>query len=107
MNDVDLSDLPDFLAGEGTDISLVNPQIYLKVNNPVGNDRLDCRTGLTLSAIRNSQVSAISLPRPKSATVCVGMQGSLRRMPRLEGRPSPDNTPESSPNPTWLSSFTG
>ncbi len=58
VNDVDLSDLPDFLAGEGTDISLVNPQIYLTVNNPVGNDRLDCRTGLTLSAIRNSQVSA-------------------------------------------------
>ncbi len=59
VNDVDLSDLPDFLAGRRHRYIPCEPlQIYLTVNNPAGNDRLDCRTGLTLSAIRNSQVSA-------------------------------------------------
>lgn len=57
ISDVDLSDIPDFLAGEGTDISLVNPQIYLNINNPVGADGLDCRTGITLSAIRGEGVT--------------------------------------------------
>lgn len=57
VNDVDLSDMPDFLSGEGTDISLVNPQIYLTLNNPVGADGLDCRTGITISARRDSHVS--------------------------------------------------
>lgn len=57
ISDVDLSDMPDFLAGEGTDIALVNPQIYLNINNPVGDDGLDCRTGLTLSAIRGGEVT--------------------------------------------------
>lgn len=49
---VNLSDIPDFLAGEATNIHLANPQIYLKVNNPVASYGLDCQTGLTLTAIR-------------------------------------------------------
>lgn len=55
VNDVDLSDIPDFLAGEGTNISLANPQIYLSMNNPVGNDGLTCRTGLTITSKRDSE----------------------------------------------------
>lgn len=50
---VSLADIPKFLSGEGTNIYLVNPQINLSVTNPVGADGLDCRTGLTLSAIRD------------------------------------------------------
>ncbi len=57
IEDVDLSDMPDFLSGEETDISLVNPQIYLGLNNPVGPEKLDCNTGLTLTAIRDGQPS--------------------------------------------------
>lgn len=55
--DVDISDIPDFISGPNTDISLINPQIYLSVNNPVGNYGLECRTGLTLTAKRRSQPS--------------------------------------------------
>lgn len=57
ISDVDLSDIPDFLAGEGTDISLVNPQIYIGVSNPVGASGLECRTGLTVEAMRDGEVS--------------------------------------------------
>ena len=32
---VSLDDIPDFLNQEGTDIKLVNPQIYLELNNPI------------------------------------------------------------------------
>ncbi len=55
--DVDISDIPDFFAGSSTDISLLNPQIYLNLNNPVGNYGLECQTGLTLTAKRNGQPS--------------------------------------------------
>ncbi len=51
---INLNDIPDFLAGEGTNISIANPQIYLNVNNPVAGNSLDCRTGLRLTAYRNS-----------------------------------------------------
>ncbi|MDE6288053.1 MAG: DUF11 domain-containing protein [Muribaculaceae bacterium] len=52
INPVSLGDVPDFLSGEGTNISLANPQIYLQVNNPVAVNNLRCETGITLSAIR-------------------------------------------------------
>lgn len=50
---VDLSDIPDFLSGDETNISLANPQIYLSVNNPVADYSLECGTGLTLTAMRD------------------------------------------------------
>lgn len=49
---VSLGDIPDFLACEGTNITLANPQIYLQVNNPVADNGLHCTTGITLTAIR-------------------------------------------------------
>lgn len=58
INDVDLSSIPDFLADESTNISLVNPQIYLNLTNPVGTDGVDCSTGLTLTANRENRPSA-------------------------------------------------
>lgn len=51
---VDLSDIPEFLSGEETNIDLANPQIYLQVNNPVAGNSLDCSTGITLTANRNN-----------------------------------------------------
>ncbi len=50
---VSLSDVPDFLSGEGTNLIFTNPQIYLGVNNPVANDGLDCSAGITLTAERD------------------------------------------------------
>lgn len=53
IDPVDLSDIPDFLSGDETDITIANPQIYLQVNNPVADYSLECQTGITLTALRN------------------------------------------------------
>lgn len=50
---VRLTDIPDFLKGEETSISIANPQIYLQINNPVAGVPLDCRTGLRLTTLRD------------------------------------------------------
>ncbi len=55
IDPVSLSDIPDFLSGEETVLGLANPQIYLQLNNPVANDKLECTAGLTLSAVRENQ----------------------------------------------------
>lgn len=36
IDPVEMNDLPDVLSQSGTDIKLANPQIYLSMNNPVG-----------------------------------------------------------------------
>lgn len=54
IDPISLSDLPDFLTCEGTNIKLANPQIYLSLNNPVADNALDISTGLTLTAIRDN-----------------------------------------------------
>lgn len=51
---VTLGDIPDFLSGEGTNITLANPQIYLQTNNPVASDKLRCQSGLSLTALRDN-----------------------------------------------------
>lgn len=55
INPVSLSDIPDFLSGEGTNLIFSNPQIYLGVNNPVAGDGLDCSAGITLTAERDNE----------------------------------------------------
>lgn len=63
--DVDLTNLPDFLRQEGTNLVLNNPQIYLAVKNPLYETHLTASTGLTLSAIRDGRPGNIcSLPQP-------------------------------------------
>ncbi len=54
VDNVQLDDIPDMLNEPGTDISLANPQLYLSINNPVANYRLQAASGLTLSAIKGS-----------------------------------------------------
>ena len=51
---ISLDDLPSVLNQEGTDISIVNPQIYLSINNPVASYKVVAQTGLTLTAYRPS-----------------------------------------------------
>lgn len=53
INPIDLTNLPDFLNQQGTDITMLNPQIYLTVNNPVGPYDLDAHAGLTLTPVRD------------------------------------------------------
>ncbi len=52
LSPVDLSDIPDFLNQEGTDLRLANPQIYLNLSNPVASNGLYYQTGLELVAVR-------------------------------------------------------
>lgn len=60
--DVELTDLPDMLRQEGTDVSLANPQLYLSINNPVANYDLEAYSGLTLTSMKDgSPVNVCSL----------------------------------------------
>ncbi|MDE6794128.1 MAG: hypothetical protein K2J63_02355 [Muribaculaceae bacterium] len=59
IDPVEINDLPDFLAGNETDIVLANPQIYLNLNNPVGEYNLAYQTGLNIIPVRNGVDGAI------------------------------------------------
>ncbi|MCM1318879.1 MAG: hypothetical protein NC217_00670 [Muribaculaceae bacterium] len=50
FSDIDLSDLPDFLSQEGTNISIQNPQIYLNIYNPLYKYSLYAETGMRISS---------------------------------------------------------
>lgn len=67
--DVDLSNLPDFLRQEGTNIILNNPQIYLSLENPLYESHLTASTGLTLTAIRDGRPSPNPCTLPNPITV--------------------------------------
>lgn len=47
-----LNDIPSVLNQEGTDIRVVNPQIYVSINNPLASYSIMAQTGITLSAHR-------------------------------------------------------
>lgn len=55
VSDVSLGDLPGLLKQQGTDISIANPQIYLAVSNPLSANGLQARTGVTITAVGNSE----------------------------------------------------
>ena len=48
IDDVTLTDLPDILSQPETRITIMNPQIYLKVDNPLHPYSLKARTGMTI-----------------------------------------------------------
>lgn len=56
IDPVNLTDLPDFLAGDETNLILYNPQIYLSLNNPVAPQGLNYTSGLDIKSIRDSHV---------------------------------------------------
>ena len=49
---IDLSNLPDFLKQDGTKMGIMNPQIYLAINNPVG-DYASFESGFSLTPERD------------------------------------------------------
>lgn len=61
----DLSDLPEFLAGKGTNILLADPALSLEVNNPIAPYGLSCESGLTLTAIREDEEGNIISETPQ------------------------------------------
>lgn len=65
ISDVSLSDLPDILSQDGTDISLKNPQIYLEVSNPLSIFGVSARTGLRITSYgRDNATKSYSLNDP-------------------------------------------
>lgn len=63
IDPVNLSGLPDFLAGDETNLIMHNPQLTLNVNNPAGAYRLGCSSGLTINSIKdNVTVGSQTLP---------------------------------------------
>lgn len=66
---VDLTDLPDVLSQAGTDIRLVNPCLYLRIENPVSSYSLHAVTGFEIKALREGQpTQSYSLPAPFTVT---------------------------------------
>ncbi|MDE7381108.1 MAG: hypothetical protein K2N03_03140 [Muribaculaceae bacterium] len=59
IDPIKLNDIPDFLNDSRTDLILYNPQIFLNINNPVGDARLNYRSGLQIRANRNGQPANI------------------------------------------------
>lgn len=59
FSDIDLSDLPDVLAQDGTNVVLTNPQIYLEVTNPMSEYGVYATTGLEITANRGDKSSKV------------------------------------------------
>lgn len=54
-----LTDIPDVLSQNQTDITLVNPQIYLSLNNPVAKYDLVAQTGISITSNRSNGSSSV------------------------------------------------
>lgn len=52
---ISLTDVPDVICGEGTNIFLKNPQIYLSVNNPLADNGIYAEAGVALTPLKNGE----------------------------------------------------
>lgn len=75
--DIPITGIPTILSQSMTDISLVNPQIYICFSNPLGtNFGLYAQTGLTLTAKRRNQPDqSYSIDNDFFKLACNGCQG--------------------------------
>jgi len=62
METINLSDIPDFLNQEGTDIRIVNPQLYLSFNNPLYSNGAWGEVGFRLQAYRDGEPAQVFSP---------------------------------------------
>ena len=53
ISPISLNDIPDMLSQDSTDIKLANPQIYIRLNNPLASDHIYAEAGLAMTARRN------------------------------------------------------
>jgi hypothetical protein len=67
-----IDNIPDFLNGDDSNLFLSNPQIFLTVNNPVADSKLQCRTGLTLTAQRPSKPNIPDFSYAADEAVTIG-----------------------------------
>lgn len=76
---ITLDDIPDLLTQPGTNISIANPQLYIRVENPLYVYSLQGRTGLTLNSIWPNGSSSthtldhgtFNIPAKKSNPFCL------------------------------------
>ena len=61
LDPITLNDLPKFLEDPETNLILANPQIYLSVNNPVGEFGLGYQSGLDIIAYRGGEQTSYPL----------------------------------------------
>ena len=59
INPISLSDIPDMLSQDSTNIKLANPQIYLRLNNPLAGSHIFAEAGLQMTAKRDDGYSKV------------------------------------------------
>lgn len=64
LTEVDLSDLPDVLSQNATDLTFVNPMVYLHITNPLQGYSLYARTGLDVTAYHDADANVYTLDYP-------------------------------------------
>lgn len=64
LTDVDLSTLPDVLAQNATDLTFVNPMVYLHITNPLQGYGLYARTGLEITAFHGNKADSYPIDDP-------------------------------------------
>lgn len=95
---VNLSDIPDFLKGDETEIYLANPQIYIQTNNPVADNMLTYEVGLSLDARRAGENDYVL---PDSPRMSIGYGSANGLYNNVLATSSNDLTvPEAFANPT-------
>lgn len=99
---VSIGDLPDFLKGEGTNIKVANPQLYLSLNNPIGDQKLYYETGFKLTALRDNGMAPQVFEPDNNAKIRVlynkGVTGPYNFL--LAPNPKSAQVPEGFANPT-------
>ncbi|MBR5511988.1 MAG: hypothetical protein IKU50_07260 [Bacteroidaceae bacterium] len=53
IDPISLNDIPDMLSQDSTNVKLANPQIYIRLNNPLAANNLYAEAGLAMVAKRN------------------------------------------------------
>lgn len=90
FNDVTLDNLPDILAQEDTRITIMNPQIYLRVNNPLSPYDLKARTGMEITSVFSAEQGTpshtISLDAPGWFEVSSAAESSYVLSPEDPGK---------------------
>lgn len=73
INPIDISNIPDVLSQKGTKVSIVNPQLYLKMNNPLegyikNNEPMKISSGLQLTSEKDGKKVVSSLDNGRFVT---------------------------------------
>lgn len=64
LTDIDLSQMPEVLAQSSTNLAIVNPQIFLAIDNPLQAYNIYARTGLRVDAFRGEQQHQYMIDNP-------------------------------------------